>query len=75
MFLAIGKAICPSKITSSLSSHHAEFLADLERWQVLLRSDKRSLSAFRNVVSDIWQVSAEELDRNQLPYSTSLIHF
>ena len=75
MFLAIGKAICLSKIASSLSDHHAEFLADLGRWQVLFRSDKWSLSAFRNAVSDIWQVSAEELDRNHPPYSTSLIHF
>ena len=75
MFLAIGKAICLSKIASSLSDHHAEFLADLGRWQVLFRSDKWSLSAFRSAVSDIWQVSAEELDRNHPPYSTSLIHF
>lgn len=75
MFLAIGKAICLSKIASSLSDHHAEFLADLGRWQVLFRSDEWSLSAFRNAVSDIWQVSAEELDRVQLPYATSLIQF
>ena len=75
MFLALGKAICLSKIASSLSDHHAEFLADLGRWQVLFRSDRRSLSAFRNAVSDIWQISAEELDRVQPPYSTSLIHF
>ena len=75
MFLAIGKAICLSKIASSLSDHHAEFLADLGRWQVLFRSDKWSLSAFRNAVSDIWQVSAEELDRIHNPDSTSLIRF
>lgn len=75
MFLAIGKAICLSKIASSLSDHHAEFLADLGRWQVLFRSDEWSLSAFRNAVSDIWQVSAEELDRVQPPYATSLIQF
>ena len=75
MFLAIGKAICLSKIASSLSDRHAEFLADLGRWQVLFRSDEWSLSAFRHAVSDIWQVSAEELDRNHPPYSTSLVHF
>ena len=75
VFLAIGKAICLSKIASSLSDHHAEFLADLGRWQVLFRSDQWSLSAFRNAVSDIWQISADELDRNHPPYSTSLIHF
>ena len=75
MFLAMGKAICLSKIGSSLSDQHAEFLADLGRWQVLFHSDKRSLSAFRNAVSDIWHVSAEELDRNHLPYSMSLVHF
>ena len=75
MFLALGKAICLSKIASSLSDHHAEFLADLGRWQVLFRSDKWSLSAFRSAVSDIWHVSAEELDRNHPPYSTSLVHF
>ena len=75
MFLAIGKAICLSKTASSLPDHHAEFLADLGRWQVLFRSDERSLSAFRNAVSDIWQVSAGELDRVHPPDSTSLIHF
>lgn len=75
MFLAIGKAICLSKIASSLSDHHAEILADLGRWQVLFRSDEWSLSAFRDAVSDIWQVSAEELDRVQPPYATSLIQF
>lgn len=75
MFLAIGKAICLSKIASSLPDHHAEFLADLGRWQVLFRSDKWSLSAFRTAVSDIWHVSAEELDRVHTPDSTSLIHF
>ena len=75
MFLAIGKAICLSKIASSLSDHHAEFLADLGRWQVLFLSDEWSLSAYRNAVSDIWQVSAEELDRVQPPYATSLIQF
>ena len=75
VFLAIGKAICLSKIASGLSDHHAEFLADLGRWQVLFRWYQWSLSAFRNAVSDIWQVSAEELDRNHPPYSTSLIHF
>ena len=75
MLLAIGKAICHSKIASSIPDHHAEFLADLGRWQVLFRSDERSLSAFRNAVSDIWQVSAEELDRVHHPDSTSLVHF
>ena len=75
MFLAIGKAICLSKTASSLPNHHADFLADLGRWQVLFRSDEWSLSAFRNAVTDIWQVSAEELDRVHPPDSTSLIHF
>ena len=75
MFLAIGKAICLSKIGSSLSDHHAKFLADLGRWQVLFRLDKWSLSAFRNAVSDIWHVSTEELDRNCPLDSTSLIQF
>ena len=75
MFLAVGKAICHSKIASSIPDHHAEFLADLGRWQVLFRSDERSLSAFRNAVSDIWHVSAEELGRAHSPDSTSLIHF
>ena len=75
MFLAIGKAICLLNFAPSLSDHHAEFLADLGRWQVLFRSDEWSLSAFRNAISDIWQVSAEELDRVHPPDSTSLIHF
>lgn len=75
MFLVIGKSICHSKIASSIPDHHAEFLADLGRWQVLFRSDEWSLSAFRNAVSDIWQVSVEELDRVHPPDSTSLIHF
>lgn len=75
MFLAIGKAIYLSKIASSLSDHHVEFLADLGRWQVLFRSDEWSLSTFRNAISDIWHVSAEALDRVQPPYATSLIQF
>ena len=75
MFLAIGKAICHSKIASSIPDHHAEFLADLGRWQVLFDSDERSLSAFRDAVTHIWHVSAEELERAHSPDSTSLIHF
>ena len=75
MFLAIGKAICLSKIASSLPDHHAEFLADLGRWQVLFHSDEWSLSAFRSAVSDIWKISAEELDRIHLLDATGLSPF